>query len=82
MLHGVVQMGGSDQALKVHHWRTDTNRSALIVEQGDRVDLFGRPAVPVAGHPGVGRVRTERIVHSQKIGHRPFFAGSHPAPSQ
>ena len=32
---------------------------ALIVRQRERIDMFGRPAVPVAGFVGVGRVRTD-----------------------
>ena len=69
-LDGVVQVGGRDEPLQVHYRRPDPDRAALIVRQRDRFDVFGRPAVPVAGFLGVGRVRADRLVHAQKIGDR------------
>ena len=82
VLDGIVQMGGRDEPLQVHNRRPDPHRAAFIVGQRDRVDVFGRPAVPVASLFGVGRIRTDGLVHPQKIRDWTFlFRHCHAAPS-
>src|SRR5271156_2711913 len=53
MLDGIVaggwRVGGGDEPLQVHDRRPDPHRAAFVVGERDRVDIFGRPAVPVAG---------------------------------
>ena len=82
VLDGVVQMCGRDEPLQVHNRRPDPHRAAFIVGQCDRVDVLGRPAVPVASLLGVGRIRTDGLVHPQKIRDRAFlFRHCHDSPS-
>jgi hypothetical protein len=73
--------------MKQHDAQTEDNQRPGFVQdtvagRRDRFDIFGRPAVPVAGFPNVGRVRADRLVHPQKIRDCIFlFRGSHVAPS-
>jgi hypothetical protein len=77
MLHGVVQICRGDEPLQIHYGGTDPHRAALVILHGDRGNVLGRPAEPVAGFPSVGRIGADGLVHSQKIGDRLFVIRRH-----
>ena len=78
MLDGVVEVGGGDEALEVHHGGADADGAALVVEEGYGFDVFGGPAVPVAGQAGVGGAGGYGVVHTEEVGGGALvFGGGH-----